>query len=57
MGNQLTKDYLRGFLIPYPLAEDEFWSNQATGFTIQNPIPDNPLPASLTLTNSGGNSS
>lgn len=44
MGNQLTKDYLRGFLIPYPLAEDEFWSSQATGFSIQNPIPDTPLP-------------
>ena len=48
MGNQISKDYLRGFLIPYPLAEDEFWNDQATGFSIQNPIPDNPLPDSNT---------
>ena len=44
MGTQINKDYLRGFLIPYPISESEFWTAQATGFNFQSPVPDQPLP-------------
>ena len=44
MGSQLSKDYLRGFIVPYPLDSSEFWDSQATGFNFQDPIPDQPTP-------------
>ena len=48
MGTQITKDFLRGFLIPYPISESEFWNAQATGFSFQKPVPQQPIPESNT---------
>lgn len=51
MGSQLSKDYLRALIVPYPLSIDEFWNSQATGFSFQDPIPDQPVPDSVTKLN------